>query len=588
MMTKYVNLNIDGIQASVPEDFTIMKAADSVGISVPRLCFLEGIHEESNCRVCVVKVEGQNGLKTACSTKVLEGMNVFTDTKEVYEAVSFNLELLAGNHKFECWKCSRENSCEFLDLLRRFNVDNDFSNAKKFDQKEIMINDTSEAMVLDSSKCVLCGRCVSACEKLSGLGILNFSNRGSKTYIGPAQFHNLEDAGCIYCGKCIQACPTGAIREKDEIKVLERALRDTSKTIVVQVAPSVRAALGEEFGYKIGTNVEGQMFAALKALGIDEIMDTNFTADLTILEEGTEFINRLQSGGVFPMFTSCSPGWINYLELYYPDYIPNLSSCKSPQQMAGALIKTYYADKLGKRPEDIFSLSIMPCVAKKAEASRPEMGRDGYKDVDLVLTTRELARIIRHRGIPFRDLDPIKPFGELAQYTGAGNIFGATGGVMEAALRTVTEILEGKSTPVEFLDVRGLDNIKEATYNVAGTEVNVAVVHGGAAIKEFMNRLKTTDKQYHFVEFMGCTGGCINGGGQPIVSAVNQEKYDVRALRAKVLYNMDVNCEFRKLHEKSGVKKLYEKFLKKPKPNKSNDLLHTHYNKRSFYDVKID
>ncbi|MBI9010186.1 MAG: iron hydrogenase small subunit [Tenericutes bacterium] len=579
---------IDGKACSVPSNMTILKAAESIGISIPRLCFLEGIHEQSNCRVCIVKIEGVNGLKTSCSTKVTEGMVVRTDTKEVYEAVSFNLELLAGNHKFECWKCSRENSCEFLDLLRRFNVDNDFSNAKLFDQKEIKVNNTSDSMILDSSKCVLCGRCVSACEQLSGLGILNFSNRGSHTYIGPAQFHNLEDAGCIYCGKCIQACPTGAIREKDEIKFLERALRDTSKTIVVQVAPSVRAALGEEFGYKIGTNVEGQMFAALKELGINEIIDTNFTADLTILEEGTEFIDRLQNGGVFPMFTSCSPGWVNYLELYYPEFIPNLSSCKSPQQMAGALIKTYYAEKLGKKPEDIYSVSIMPCVAKKSEAKRPEMGRDGYRDVDLVLTTREIARLIRHRGIPFKDLEPIRPFGLLAEYTGAGNIFGATGGVMEAALRSVTEILEGHSTPVDFTEVRGLDNIKEATYNVAGTEVNVAVVHGGAAIKEFMKRLKTTDKQYHFVEIMGCTGGCINGGGQPIVSAINQEKYDVRALRAKVLYNIDAKAEFRKSHESEAVKTVYKDFLTKPNSHKSHELLHTHYKKRSFYDVKLD
>ena len=586
-MTKYVNLTIDGQQVTVPSDLTIMKAAESIGINVPRLCFLEGIHEQSNCRVCVVKIEGQKGLKTSCSTKVAEGMVVRTDTKEVYEAVSFNLELLAGNHKFECWKCSRENSCEFLDLLRRFNVDNDFSNAKLFDQKEIKMNNTSEAMVLDSSKCVLCGRCVSACEKQSGLGILNFSNRGSNTYIGPAQFHNLEDAGCIYCGKCIQACPTGAIREKDEIKYLERVLRDPSKTVVIQVAPAVRAALGEEFGYKIGTNVEGQMFAAMKALGIHEIMDTNFTADLTIMEEGYEFINRIQNGGVLPMFTSCSPGWVNYLELYYPEYIPNLSSCKSPQQMAGALIKTYYAKKLNKDPKDIYSVSIMPCVAKKAEAKRPEMGRDGYQDVDLVLTTREFARLIRHRGIPFKDLDPIKPFGELANYTGAGSIFGVSGGVMEAALRTVTEVLEGKSTPIEFNDVRGLKDIKEATYQVNGMDVNVAVVHGGAAIKEFFKLLKTTDKTYHFVEFMGCTGGCINGGGQPIVSAINQEKYDVRALRSKVLYNIDYNTELRKSHENPAVKMIYEDFLGKPNSHKSHELLHTSYKKRSFYDVKL-
>ncbi len=587
-MSKIINLTIDGNQISVPEGTTVMKAAESIGIHIPRLCFLEGIHEQSNCRVCVVKIDGVRGLKTSCSTKVQEGMVVTTDNKEIYESVSFNLELLAGNHKFECWKCSREQSCEFLDLLRRYNVDNDFSNAKLFDQKEIKMNETSNSMLLDSSKCVLCGRCVSACEKLSGLGILNFSNRGSNTYIGPAQFHNLEDAGCIYCGKCIQACPTGAIREKDEVKLLERALRDKTKTVVVQVAPSVRAAIGEEFGYPIGTNAEGQMFAALKALGIKEVIDTNFTADLTILEEGSEFIDRVQNGGVLPMFTSCSPGWVNYLELYHPEYIPNLSSCKSPQQMAGALIKTYYAKKLGKDPKDIYSVSIMPCVAKKSESKRPEMGRDGYRDVDLVLTTRELARIIRHRGINFKGLMPIKPYGTLAEYTGAANIFGVTGGVMEAALRTVTEIMEGHSTPVEFKEVRGLENIKEATYNVAGIDVNVAVVHGGAAIKEFIKILKTTDKQYHFVEFMGCTGGCINGGGQPIVSAINQEKYDVRKLRSQVMYDIDVASEFRKSHESRAVKAVYEEFLGKPNSHKSHELLHTHYNKRSFYEIKMD
>ncbi|MDD3122686.1 MAG: NADH-dependent [FeFe] hydrogenase, group A6 [Candidatus Izemoplasmatales bacterium] len=585
-MAKLVNVTIDGHLIEVPSDYTVLRAAEVAGVRIPRLCFLEGIHEEANCRVCVVKIDGVKGLKTSCSTKVVEGMNINTNSKEVYDAVSTNLEMLAGNHKFECWKCSRENSCEFLDLLRRFNVENDYSNAKKFLQKTIRINESSDAMVIDSSKCVLCGRCVSACQKESGLGILNFNNRGARTYVGPALFHNLEDAGCIYCGKCIQACPTGAIREKDDIRLLDRALRDTNKTVVVQVAPAVRAALGEEFGYKIGTNVEGQIFAALKELGVNELIDTNFTADLTILEEGNEFISRVQNGGVLPMFTSCSPGWVNYLELYYPEYIPNLSSCKSPQQMAGALIKTYYAEKLGKNPKDIVSVSIMPCVAKKAEAARPEMGRDGYRDVDVVLTTRELARLIRHRGIPFKDLEPIKPFGDLAKYTGAGSIFGVTGGVMEAALRTVTEVLEGHSTPVEFLDVRGLENIKEATYKVAGMDVNVAVVHGGKAIGDFLQMMKKSDKQYHFVEFMGCTGGCINGGGQPIVPAEIRDKVDIRARRSKVLYTIDEAQILRKSHENPAVKKLYEEFLGKPLSHKSHELLHTHYEKRIAYEEK--
>lgn len=584
-MDNCVNVVIDGKPIAVPAGTSVLKAADMVGIRIPRLCFLEKIHEEGNCRVCVVKVEGQKGLKPACRTIVTEGMQVVTDNKEIYESVSTNLEMLAGNHKFECWKCSRETSCEFLDLLRKFSVDNRFSE-EGYKHKEIRVNDTSKAIVIDSSKCVLCGRCVDACEKLSGLGILNYNQRGSKVYVGPAQFHSLEDAGCIFCGKCIQSCPTGAIHEKDEIKSLERVLRDKSKTVIVQVAPAVRAALGEEFGYKIGSNVEGQMFAALQTLGIHEIMDTNFTADLTIMEEGTEFIHRLQNGGVLPMFTSCSPGWINYLETYYPEYIPNLSTCKSPQQMAGALIKTYYADKLGKKPEEIVSVSIMPCVAKKAEARRPEMGRDGYRDVDIVLTTRELARLIRHKGIPFAELEPLKPFGKLAEYTGAAPIFGATGGVMEAALRTVTEILEGKSTPVDFTEVRGLDGIKEATYKVAGIDVNVAVVHGGKAIKDFFAILKKGEKQYHFVEFMGCTGGCVNGGGQPIVNAYMQEKVDVRALRAKVLYNIDANAPFRKSHESAAVKQVYAEFLGEPASHKSHELLHTSYKKRDTYTTK--
>jgi len=583
MDKKMTNITINGKAVSVPSDYTILKASEMAGIDIPRLCLLEGIHEEGNCRVCVVKVEGQKGLKPACKTQVTEGMFITTDSKDVYDSVSSNLELLAANHKFECWKCSRETNCEFLDLLRRFSVDNSYSNENIFKQKDTLLNDSSKAIVIDSSKCILCGRCVSACESYTGLGILNFNRRGSTTYVGPALFHNLEDAGCIYCGKCIQSCPTGALREKDDIKLLERVLRDPRKTVVVQVAPAVRAALGEEFGYKVGTNVEGQMFAALKELGVKEIMDTNFTADLTIMEEGTEFINRFTKGGVLPMFTSCSPGWINYLELYHPEFIPNLSSCKSPQQMAGALIKTYYAEKLNLEPTDIVSVSIMPCVAKKAEAKRPEMGRDGYMDVDIVLTTREIARLIRHRGIKFTELDPIKPFGELAKYTGAASIFGVSGGVMEAALRTVTEILEGHSTPVEFNDVRGLEDIKEATYQVAGQTVNVAVVQGGRAIETFLTMLKTTDKKYHFVEFMGCTGGCINGGGQPILNAKMQSKIDVREKRSKVLYNIDQNATFRKSHQNEAVMDLYKEFLKSPNSHEAHELLHTTYKKRDYY-----
>lgn len=582
-MIKEVHLVINGQNITTTSDQTILKAAEKNHIHIPRLCYFEGIHEEGNCRVCSVKINGQKNLKPACRTLVEENMNVITNDLDVYEAVTMNLELLAHKHHFECFTCSRENNCEFLDLLREYSIENELTYLYGTNQQPRYYSDSSGVITLDSSKCILCGRCVSACEKFTGLGILNFNQRGSDTYVGPALFHHMEDSGCIYCGKCIQACPTGALSEKDDIRAVEMALRDPGKKVIAQVAPSIRAALGEEFGYPIGTNVEGQMFAALKELGIDEIMDTNFTADLTILEEGTEFIHRLKNNGPFPMFTSCSPGWVNYLELYHPDLIPNVSSCKSPQQMAGALIKTYYAKELNLDPKNIVSVSIMPCIAKKEEARREDMGRDGYRDVDIVLTTRELARLIRRHKIDFKSLKPMQPYGMLASYTGAGTIFGATGGVMEAALRTVTEILEEHPTPIDFKELRGTQDIKEATYMVAGTPVRVAVVHGGYAIGKFIEDMKRLDKKYHFVEVMGCTGGCINGGGQPIVPAKIAEKTDIRALRANVLYQIDKDAPLRKSHENPFVKELYDKFLGVPNSHEAHKLLHTHYQKRSAY-----
>ncbi len=583
-MSKDIKLYVNDKEVIAKDTQTILEVAAENGVYIPRLCFLKDIHEEGNCRICSVKVDGQKNLKPACKTNVTEGMKIVTNDQDVYDYVSMNLELLAKKHHFECFKCSREDNCEFLDLLRRYSVDNEFSHMYGFNPEDYYYSDSSGVMVLDSSKCVLCGRCVSACEKQSGLGIIDFNERGSHTFVGPAQFHALEDSGCIYCGKCIQACPTGALREKDEIKNVERALRDPSKTVVVQVAPSVRAALGESFGYPIGTNVEGEMFTALEKMGFDEIMDTNFTADLTIMEEGTEFINRLNGKGKLPLFTSCSPGWVNYLELYYPEFIENVSSCKSPQQMAGALIKTYYAEKMSLDPKDIVSVSIMPCIAKKAEARRDGMGRDGYQDVDYVLTTREFARLIKRHDLDLKNLEPSKPYGMLASYTGAGAIFGATGGVMEAALRTVSEILEEKETPIDFKQVRGTADIKEATLNIKGIDVNIAVVHGGVAIKAFLEQMKESTKQYHFVEFMGCTGGCINGGGQPIVPAREQDHIDVRKLRASVLYDMDKKGELRKSHQNEFVQKLYKDFLGEPNSHKAHELLHTHYQKREPYE----
>ena len=582
-MSNLVQITINGKKIQVEKGTSVLKAADAVGIDIPRLCFLEGIHEEGNCRLCVVEIKGQKGLKPSCRTEVYEGMEVVTESKKIFNYVSMNLELLASNHHFECFKCSREENCEFLDLLRAYSVGNEFSDLFGFQVKDMHLNDSSDAMILDSSKCILCGRCVSACEKMTGLGILNFNQRGTETYVGPALYHPLEDSGCIYCGKCIQACPTGAIREQDDIKTLEYALRDPEKTVVVQVAPSVRSALGEEFGYPIGTNVEGKMYSALKALGFDEIIDTNFTADLTIIEEGTELLDRIRHGGVLPMFTSCSPGWVNYLETYAPDFIPNVSSCKSPQQMAGALIKSYYADQLKVDKKDIVSVSIMPCVAKKHEAKRPEMGRDGIQDVDIVLTTREFGRLVRRRNIDFKKLKPSKPFGQLAKYTGAAAIFGASGGVMEAALRTVSELLMGDSAPLEFMEVRGKENIKEATYKINDLDLNIAVVHGGVGIKQFLDMVRTGEKQYHFVEFMGCIGGCINGGGQPIIKAKELAKIDVIKERSKVLYDIDQKATFRKSHQNPAIQKLYEEYLSKLSHYQLHGLLHTHYHERGRY-----
>lgn len=586
-MSKIIQLTIDGKEYNVPDDYSILRACEENDIYVPRLCFLDGIHEQGNCRLCSVEVNSQANLKPSCTTKVQQGMNVVTENKKIYDYVSTNLELLASNHHFECFKCSREENCELLDLLRRYSIFNEYSGLYGYELKDTKLNNTSDAIVIDSSKCVLCGRCISTCEKKTGIGVLDFNKRGNETYVGPALFRGLEDSGCIYCGKCIQACPTGAIREQDHIKEFERAVRDSSKTVVVQVAPSIRAALGEEFGYPVGTNVEGKMFAALHQLGVNEIIDTNFTADLTIVEEGSEFLDRVQNDGVLPMFTSCSPGWVNYLELYYPELIPNVSTCKSPQQMAGAVIKTYYAKRMKLDSKDIVSVSIMPCVAKKAEAQREDMGRDGYRDVDIVLTTRELARLIKRRGIDFNSLQPIEPFGDLAIHSGAATIFGATGGVMEAALRTVSELLDSKVQIIDFKEVRGKQNIKEATYHLAGKDINIAVVHGAKAIGEFLEMLKTSKKEYHFVEFMGCVGGCINGGGQPIVKAKDYERIDVIKERSKVLYTIDQKSILRKSHLNPAVQKLYTDFLNKLNHHDLHNLLHTHYEGRVPYSKYI-
>ncbi len=582
-----VKVTVNGKEVFVPSNYTVMEAADVAGEYIPRLCYVKGVHEDSSCRVCAVEIEGYPILKNACQMPISNDMKVTTNSERVIKNVRKNLELTAANHVFECWTCPREHNCEFLDLLRYFDVENKFGEDANFSKKERVLNDQSSAIVLDSGKCTLCGRCISACRKYSSLGILDFNNRGTETLVGPAGDVSMEDAGCIYCGKCLQACPVAAIKEQDHLTELESALRDPEKFVVVQAAPAVRTALGEEFGLPIGTNTEGKMYRAFDLLGFDEIADTNYGADLTIMEEGTEFMNRLEKGGKFPMFTSCSPGWVRYIETYQPDYLENLSTAKSPHQMAGAIVKHYFAPKMNIDPKNVVTVSIMPCIAKKFESSREEMEYDKLRDVDIVVTTRELARLIKKRRIDFNNLEDLKPEGEIASYTGAGAIFGVTGGVMEAAIRTVVDVLEGKEMDkLEYTEVRGFVGMKEATLEIAGKEVNIAVVHGGAAISDFFKHLETTDKEYHFVEFMGCIGGCINGGGQPIINSEDLERYDYMKLRANVLYNLDTKNTIRKSHHNEAIQNLYKEFLGEPCGHKAHEMLHTTYKKKESYPKK--
>ncbi len=590
-MENKVTVTINGKSIQVNKDYTVMQAADELGIKIPRLCFLKGINENSSCRVCVVEIEGIRTLKNSCSVKVSDGMVVRTNTPRVRRSVKNTLELMAANHRFDCWNCPREHNCEFLNLLRRYGITNKLQQQSIFERREQVINESC-AIVFDSSKCILCGRCIGACEKLAGTNVLNYNNRGFKTVVGTPQNLPIDIAGCIYCGKCIGACPTGAIKEKEEIDEVEELLASKEKYVVAQVAPAVRAALGEEFGNKVGTNVEGKMYRALKELGFDDITDVNFGADVTIMEEGTELLGRIKKHldgekVALPMITSCSPGWIRYIEQYYPEYLDNLSTTKSPQQIQGALIKNYYADKIGVAKEKIHVVSIMPCIAKKYEARRPEMETDGIRDVDSVLTTRELARLIKRAGIDFNSLEDYIPTSPLATYTGAGVIFGVTGGVMEAAIRTVADLLDEKAAKkIDYTPIRGVDaDIKEATIKLAGMELNIAVVHGTKNVPALFELIKKGDKQYHFVEVMACTGGCVNGGGQPVVNAAMQEKIDIRKERAKAIYQIDDAKEVKKSHKNEEVNKLYETFLKEPNSELAHHLLHTHYSKKEIFKL---
>lgn len=576
-----VNIKINGLDVCAPAGSTILEAARGAGIKIPTLCYLKEINEIGACRMCIVEVKGARNLVAACVHPINEGMEVLTNTPQLIESRKRTLKLILSNHEKKCLSCVRSGKCELQELCQELGVEDEDYFAGETPHFEL--DDSAPHMIRDNNKCILCRRCSAVCEKVQSVGVIGPNYRGFASFIGSAFEMGLGDTSCVSCGQCITACPTGALYEKDFVDDVLAAIADPSKHVVVQPAPSVRAALGEEFGYPMGTDVEGKMAAALRRIGFDKVFDTDFSADLTIMEEANEFLGRVVNGGVLPMMTSCSPGWIKYCEHYYPDLLEHLSSCKSPQQMFGAVTKTYYAEKMGLDPKDIVCVSVMPCTAKKFEIGRDDQNAAGVPDVDISITTRELARLIRKVGIDFRSL-PEEGFDDpLGESTGAAVIFGATGGVMEAALRTAVEKLTGEElASVEFTDVRGTDGIKEAVYHVAGMDVKVAVASGLSNAKVLMDKVRAGEADYHFIEIMCCPGGCVNGGGQPQVHADVRNFQDVRAIRAKVLYDNDAAKTLRKSHDNPSIKKLYEEYLGEPGSEKAHHILHTSYVKRSI------
>jgi NADP-reducing hydrogenase subunit HndD len=576
-----INVTIDGKSYKVPENYTVLKACREAGVYVPTLCYLEGINQVGSCRLCLVEVERQKNLKASCVLPVAEGMVIKTNTKRVREARKVNLELLLSNHNRECTSCERSGNCE----LQRLSDEIGIRNIEFIGEKTVKPVDTSSpSIVRDPSKCILCGRCISVCSKVQGVSAIGFRNRGFRTTVGPIFDKGLGEVDCINCGQCIINCPVGALKEKESIDYVWDAIEDSSKYVIVQTAPAVRAALGEEFGLPIGTRVTGKMAAALRRMGFDKVFDTDFGADLTIMEEGFELLDRLQNGGKLPMVTSCSPGWIKYCEHFHPDMLENLSTCKSPHEMLGAVMKTYFAQKHGLDPKDIFVVSVMPCTAKKFEAKREELRESGFPDVDAVITTRELAKMIKQASIDFNKL-PDEDFDEVfGESTGASVIFGVTGGVMEAALRTVSEVVTNKPLEkIEFNEVRGLEGIKEAEITLGDKNIKIAVANSTGYANKLLEKVKSGEKEYHFIEIMGCPGGCINGGGQPFVSDKTKTEENVLGKRANALYEEDESKTIRKSHENPMIKMIYDEFFEKPNSHKAHEILHTHYVKRPKY-----
>lgn len=575
-----IKLTIDGLSVEAEKGTSVIEAARKAGIEIPSLCYLKGINHQANCRVCLVEIGPR--LIASCSLAVEEGMEVKTNTKKARDARKTSVELLLSNHKRECTSCIRSDNCELQNVAKDLNIRNLNYEGEK---TRLPIDASSPSIVRDPEKCILCGRCIATCSNIQTVNAVGWAGRGFDTRVVPAFDKKLGESTCINCGQCIMACPVGALYEKESIKEVWAALNNPDKTVIVQTAPAIRVGIGEEFGLEIGTRATGKMVSALRKLGFDKVFDTDFAADLTIIEEGTELLKRLENGKNLPLMTSCCPGWVKFVEHNYPEMIDNLSTCKSPSEMEGALIKAYFQDKLGYDAKKIVVVSIMPCVGKKFSGEREEMRVGDIQDVDIVLTTRELARMIKEAGIDFSNLkeeDFDNPFGESS---GAGVIFGATGGVTEAALRTIFDLTSGKDNEdVDIKIVRGTEGVKEVSVTLTdGRTINAAVANGlGNARKVIEAQLKG-EKKYQFIEIMACEGGCITGGGQPIIDAKTLEKIDVKALRAKAIYDEDEGKVIRKSHQNPYIKKIYEEYLGEPNGHKSHELLHTHYVKRSKF-----